>query len=724
VAYSGAGNRVMTSSDGVTWTSRASAADNEWFSVCWAPQLGIFVAVANTGTGNRVMTSTDGVTWTARTSPADNQWNSVCWSPERGIFVAVATSGIGNRIMTSPDGFIWTLRASAADFQWMSVCWAAQRGLFVAVAQTGTGNRIMSSPDGFKWTLRTSAADNSWRGVCYSPELDRFVAVANSGTGNRAMTIHVGQTAFVEMLRIGGSNMPAARLDVTPVVTGQLALRVGTVSGGDAMVVASDGRVGINITNPTNHLDVNGDINLTGTLKKNGQAIDNMWIKDTSNNVNTTFNVGINTSIPLYNLDVNSNARIANSLTTSNINAQTIQLVKHITETLERGHPDPSFSYTFQTSYDSSILTYNNWFEHWSSEPLYQLSYATDYMGQLYQGSEFDDGLRYGSWMQINFSTYINPISFTVNRKDSSCVIYGRSNSDDPWNPWQVLTQETTSSTIPTITNTFVNSIRIIITKLASFTWNWGQPANSWDWWEPNPPPEPQGAYIWQIAITARETRTVLPTDTQGLLHLHGGDIYISKQTSSNTTSGEHGAIVFASAARNMLSNNSARIVSGYTDGTFDDTGYISLWTSANNSNAVERMRVASDGRVGIGITAPAHELDVAGTIRASGDVFAFSDCNYKYEVARINNALESVKVINGYTYRLAEGGEGGGGGARHAGVFAQEVEQVLPEVVNTDLDGKKSVAYGNMIGLLIEAIKELNKRVESLESLQKSFIK
>jgi hypothetical protein len=68
--------------------------------VCWSPEAGLFVAVANTGTGNRVMTSPDGITWTARTSAADNQWHSVTWSPEAGLFVAVAYSGTGNRVMT------------------------------------------------------------------------------------------------------------------------------------------------------------------------------------------------------------------------------------------------------------------------------------------------------------------------------------------------------------------------------------------------------------------------------------------------------------------------------------------------------------------------------------------------------------------------------------------------------------------------------------------------
>ena len=42
-----------------------------------------------------------GIVWTARTSAADNSWISVCWSPERGLFVAVANSGTGNRVMTS-----------------------------------------------------------------------------------------------------------------------------------------------------------------------------------------------------------------------------------------------------------------------------------------------------------------------------------------------------------------------------------------------------------------------------------------------------------------------------------------------------------------------------------------------------------------------------------------------------------------------------------------------
>ena len=110
-----------------------------------------------------------------------------------------------------------------------------------------------------------------------------------------------------------------------------------------------------------------------------------------------------------------------------------------------------------------------------------------------------------------------------------------------------------------------------------------------------------------------------------------------------------------------------------------------------------------STTRVGIGKTDPAYTLDVVGDIYASGDLIAFSDERKKTNIETIPNALEKVLQLRGVTFDKIDGDD-----RRHAGVIAQEVEKVLPEVVYTDKDGMKSVAYGNVIGLLIEAIKEL----------------
>jgi hypothetical protein len=112
---------------------------------------------------------------------------------------------------------------------------------------------------------------------------------------------------------------------------------------------------------------------------------------------------------------------------------------------------------------------------------------------------------------------------------------------------------------------------------------------------------------------------------------------------------------------------------------------------------------ILGGGNVGIGTTSPSYKLYVAGDIYATGDVIMFSDERKKTNIEVIPNALEKVLQLRGVTFEKLDDGN-----RRHSGIIAQEVEKVLPEVVYTAEDGTKSVAYGNMIGLLIEAIKEL----------------
>lgn len=101
-----------------------------------------------------------------------------------------------------------------------------------------------------------------------------------------------------------------------------------------------------------------------------------------------------------------------------------------------------------------------------------------------------------------------------------------------------------------------------------------------------------------------------------------------------------------------------------------------------------------------------AGEVYSSGDIYASGDVIMFSDERKKTNIEVIPNALEKVLQLRGVTFEKLDDGN-----RRHSGIIAQEVEKVLPEVVYTAEDGTKSVAYGNMIGLLIEAIKELSEK-------------
>ena len=97
------------------------------------------------------------------------------------------------------------------------------------------------------------------------------------------------------------------------------------------------------------------------------------------------------------------------------------------------------------------------------------------------------------------------------------------------------------------------------------------------------------------------------------------------------------------------------------------------------------------------------------GAIVAGGDITAFSDARLKTEIEKIANAVDKIKQLNGYTYTRIDSGK------RQTGLIAQELEKVLPEAVVQGAD-YKSVAYGNIVGLLVEAIKELENRIAVLE--------
>jgi len=99
------------------------------------------------------------------------------------------------------------------------------------------------------------------------------------------------------------------------------------------------------------------------------------------------------------------------------------------------------------------------------------------------------------------------------------------------------------------------------------------------------------------------------------------------------------------------------------------------------------------------------------GSFTATGDVTAYSDENLKYNIETIDGALGKVEGIRGVTWNRKEDD------SRATGVVAQELEAVLPEAVHTDDKGMKSVAYGNITGLLIEAVKELSAQVAELKA-------
>ena len=116
-------------------------------------------------------------------------------------------------------------------------------------------------------------------------------------------------------------------------------------------------------------------------------------------------------------------------------------------------------------------------------------------------------------------------------------------------------------------------------------------------------------------------------------------------------------------------------------------------------------MTLNNSGNIGIGTTSSSYKLHVAGDIYATGNITGYSDERAKSDIQKIENALEKIEKLNGYTFTMNN--------KRYTGLLAQEVLPVLPEAVVGTEETEYALAYGNMMGLVVEAIKEIKKKLD-----------
>lgn len=142
-----------------------------------------------------------------------------------------------------------------------------------------------------------------------------------------------------------------------------------------------------------------------------------------------------------------------------------------------------------------------------------------------------------------------------------------------------------------------------------------------------------------------------------------------------------------------------------------------------------QRMIIDNNGKVGIGMepASSSSQFTVVGSVSAQGAIFATdditaystSDENLKKDLEPISRPLEKISELTGYVFEWNEAAEnlysGNKTGVQY-GVVAQEVEQVLPQAVETRPTGYKAVDYNQLVPLLIECIKDLSARVKQLE--------
>ena len=214
-------------------------------------------------------------------------------------------------------------------------------------------------------------------------------------------------------------------------------------------------------------------------------------------------------------------------------------------------------------------------------------------------------------------------------------------------------------------------------------------------------------------ATTANIRAAFSDTDASISINTNDGEISLAQQITETSDP----TFANLTVTQCKLSGGTGTAGNTYLQGSAPaSVGQMNIYADGVNSAIHKKNEHIFYGAVEIEdvVAGGACRLDVKGPIRSDDDITAFhnfSDINLKENIETIDNALDKVDSINGYTFNYKTKPD-----TRISGVIAQEMQAVLPEVVY-DVDDSLAVRYDGIVPLLIEAIKELKAEVEELKN-------
>ena len=170
--------------------------------------------------------------------------------------------------------------------------------------------------------------------------------------------------------------------------------------------------------------------------------------------------------------------------------------------------------------------------------------------------------------------------------------------------------------------------------------------------------------------------------------------------------------------------SNSPKVIFGLTWGIEATSNDLSFW---QNSTATKRLYIDSNGKVGIGKIPTTYSLEVIGQVSANGVVLT-SDEILKRNITNLSdpryNYMAKLLKLNGKSYEKQISSSDEGGYKQEFGFIAQEMREVLPELVEEGADGLLSINYIGLIPLLVESFKELKQDLAELENRVNNAVK
>ena len=224
-----------------------------------------------------------------------------------------------------------------------------------------------------------------------------------------------------------------------------------------------------------------------------------------------------------------------------------------------------------------------------------------------------------------------------------------------------------------------------------------------------------------EFGITADETATFTNKTINGSNNtITIADSSIASNAAIDATKIADGSVTSAEFQYiNTLSSNAQTQIDAKLNSALPNDAWLSSADGRNRlyftSNANTVMKFDTQWRVDNNAGSTMLSCDTSGNFTATGNVGAYSDMALKEDIYQIENALEKVNKLRGVHFTRKSDN------AKEIGVVANEVEKVIPELVDEHVDKElgtvKTMKYANTVGLLIEAVKDLSKQVEELKN-------
>ncbi|MBI4947258.1 MAG: tail fiber domain-containing protein [Bacteroidetes bacterium] len=470
--------------------------------------------------------------------------------------------------------------------------------------------------------------------------------------------------------------------------TDNVSLRVRT-NNVQRMIVDSIGRVGIWTTSPAYKLDIL-DSNSAGSGVQS-RTLNNYQIRTEANITATTTAVGIKNTL-LYRMTEGTPGTQGIGMTANNT------VYADGTYTYSGLYGAGNTAYTISTALANQNALYGSA----NTGYLNSSGVLANSFGAYNQSYNYGSGTITNAFGAQNYAFVNTPSTGTITNA------YGSNN-----------TVQNTSTVGGSIGTAYGVSSNIIKAATASaiptgylYYGAYGSTADATTRW---------GIYLANEANNYFSGKVGIGTTTpKGKLDVTGGALQISSPNSGIAlmTLGTN----IAAAGNNgwlIRNNGNAAPYSGIAD----ELGF-EYW---NGTTVTTPLAIKPNGNVGISCLDPQYKLHVVGNVGVVGTIYATaasvtagvsacSDIRYKKDITPLSHALDKVLSMQGvnYHWKTKEFPEKSFTTDKQIGFIAQELEKIYPEVVMTDKDGYKSVDYSRLTPVLVEAIKEQQKTIDS----------